>query len=249
MTYRSRSGSLCSVTDEATARDLPAELCASVERCLEANVPVAGVTRGRGTTNSVDAAGTSLRKDLIASIARRYPGETYAPACLLRDPTNADDANAVRVFVDGYHVGFLKAFDAARWQACLLDCERRDLVLCARATFYGPSRWGIELGVKREPPRSDPEEVVAQVAAGDPIRRELDKITSARLSGAVQKWDLKLSKRGREYRLLPGKPYGHGTRPPLVGWDGRVFTLEELEDLLATAEESFAATHGFEIDP
>jgi hypothetical protein len=48
--------------------------------------------------------------------------------------------------------------------------------------------------------------------------------------------------------LLPGKPYGHGTRPPLTGWDGRVFTLEELEDLITAAEENYAAIYGFEID-
>jgi len=166
----------------------------------------------------------------------------------LREPTNSEDANAVRVLVDGYHVGYLKAFDAPRWQPCLLDCERRGLVLCARATFYGPSRWGVELHVKREPPWSDDADVVAQVAVGDPIRQELDKITSTRLSGAARKYDLKVSKRAREYRLMPGKPYGHGTRPPLLGWEHRVFTLEELDDFLTTAEQTFAASHGFEID-
>ena len=232
----------------STEADLPAELRSSVERFIATNVAVAGVTRGLGTTYSIDLAGTSFHQDLIVAIARRYPGEAYAAACLLREPTNEHDPNAIRVYVDGHHIGFLKSSDAPKWQACLRDCERRNLVLCARASFYGPTRWGVELCVRREPPRLDHEEIAAQLAAGDPIRRELDKIASARLSGAAQRWNLKLSKRGRRYQLLPGNPYGHGARPPLSGWEGRVFTLEELDDLIAAAEESYAAAHGFEVD-
>jgi hypothetical protein len=47
-------------------------------------------------------------------IARRYPERAEAPACLVREPTNTHDPSAVRVFVDGYHIGYLKAEDAKR---------------------------------------------------------------------------------------------------------------------------------------
>jgi hypothetical protein len=83
---------------------------------------------------------------------------------------------------------------------------------------------------------------------GDAVRRDIDKITATRLSGAAQKYGLKVSKRGRECHLLPGKPYGHGTRPPLVGWKGRVFALEELDDFFADFEAEHAASYGFEVD-
>jgi hypothetical protein len=219
-------------------RDLSGEICASIERSFDSSTPVAGVTKGRGTTYSVDVAGTSHRTDVVVRISARYPPDTYAPACLRRDPTNEYDPNAVQVFVDGYHVGFLKRQDAEKWQACLMECERQGLTLCARASFYGPHRWGVELLVKREPPRSED-------GTSDPA---LDKTTYTRLSGIAKKYGLKASKRGSGYRLLPGKPYGHGARQPLTGWEDRVFALNELEDLLRSAERSYEAVYGFESD-
>jgi hypothetical protein len=233
---------------KSPTKDLPDDLSAAVERCTSSREPTPGVTLGRGTTSSVNVAGTSLRSVLIMEIARRYPEGTEAPACLVREPANAHDPNAVRVFVDGYLVGYLKAEDAKRWQTCLLECERRGVVLCACATFYGPSRWGVELSVRREPPRADPETLAAERGADDALRKAVDAITAARLDGVAVHWDLKVSKHGHEFRLVPGKPYGHGTRPPLRGWQDRVFTLDELEDLLIGAEQAHAAAGGYEFD-
>ncbi len=133
------------MTNESTREDLPEELRSSVDRCIATNAPVAGVTRGLGTSYSIDLAGTSFRKDLIVTIARRYPGEAYAAACLLREPTNEHDANAVRAFVDGHHVGYLKSSDAPKWQACILDCERRGLVLCREPPSTGLRAGGSSL--------------------------------------------------------------------------------------------------------
>lgn len=219
-------------------RDLDSALCASIARCLESHEQAPGVTRGRGTTHSINVAGTSHRSDLIARIAERFLEGMYAPACLLRDPANEHDPNAVKVFVDGYHVGYLKRADAERWQPCLAECERHGVVLCARASFYGPSRWGVELHVKREPP-------LVESGTSD---AELNRITATRLSGMAKKYSLKVSKRGDEYQLLVGKPYRHGARPPLTGWENRVFTLAELEGFLTSAEDAYAAEHGFEAD-
>jgi hypothetical protein len=49
-----------------------AELRSSVERFIAKNVAVAGLTRGLGTTCSIDLAGTSFHEDLIVTIGRRY---------------------------------------------------------------------------------------------------------------------------------------------------------------------------------
>jgi hypothetical protein len=104
----------------------------------------------------------------------------------------------------------------------------------------------VELSVKCEPPRADPETLAAERGAGDALRKAVDAMTAARLDGAAAHWDLRVSKRGHEFRLVPGKPYGHGTRPPLRGWQDREFTLEELEDLLIGAERAHAVASGYE---
>lgn len=58
---------------ESATPELPEPLRASVQRFIEVDAPVAGVTCQRGTTFSVNVARTSLRSDSIVSIARRYP--------------------------------------------------------------------------------------------------------------------------------------------------------------------------------
>ena len=54
-----------------------------------------------------------------------------------REPTNAHDKNAVRVLVDGVHIGFLPKRDAARWQAVLVECERRQVQLVGSVRLLG----------------------------------------------------------------------------------------------------------------
>jgi hypothetical protein len=66
----------------------------------------------------------------------------------MREPTNPHDANAIRILVDGVHVGFIPADEAAAWQPVLLECERRNQVLVGLVTFVGPNGWGISVTLR-----------------------------------------------------------------------------------------------------
>jgi hypothetical protein len=72
------------------------------------------------------------------------------PAVLQREPTNAHDRNAIRVLVDGIHLGFVPAQYAGRLQPLLVECERRGVLLVGsvRITGGGGNGWGAVVQVR-----------------------------------------------------------------------------------------------------
>lgn len=91
-------------------------------------------------------AGQYYRQDALRLFASRHPpgpdGKVTGTGIVLREPTNIHDANAVRVLVDGYLVGFLPARDAALWQRLLIECERRRVLLVGGVNLQGvEERW------------------------------------------------------------------------------------------------------------
>jgi hypothetical protein len=67
---------------------------------------------------------------------------------VMRDPGNVHDANAIRVLIDGVHVGFVPAEETSYWQPILQECERRSLTLVGRASFVGRDGWGIRVDLR-----------------------------------------------------------------------------------------------------
>lgn len=85
--------------------------------------------------------GESFYVDALRSLfPRKLPGggqELFSRAALVPDPTNPHDRNAVKVIVDGWHVGHLSRGDAAAYQPVLLALVQRGFLPVTAARVWG----------------------------------------------------------------------------------------------------------------
>jgi len=111
--------------------ELTPDVLAAVTKCHLTGRDVGVATRGEGSALSMTVSGTDFRQEAMryVSTLERGPGQDKVAAVALREPTNGFDKDAVRVLVDGVHVGFLPRDDAALWQSVLQECERRSVLL------------------------------------------------------------------------------------------------------------------------
>jgi hypothetical protein len=89
----------------------------------------------------LEVVGESYRQDALNSISG---GRTeYGPlrvdqvACLVPDPTNPYDPNAVAVMVEGLHVGYLSRADAVSWHPVTAWAASHGMLLAAEAAVIG----------------------------------------------------------------------------------------------------------------
>lgn len=111
--------------------ELPSSTLASAADCLAAGSDVGSVTQGTGRAHYLTVVGTSYRPEALAWLCRpgRVANLDKLPAVVLREPGNQHDSNAIRVLVEGVHIGFLSKSDAKTWQPVLREAERRGLHL------------------------------------------------------------------------------------------------------------------------
>lgn len=135
--------------------ELPPEALRDAAACHQSRRDVGHVTRGRGSAVLLSVAGTVHRPEGLAAIVAGRGGPAAVkgenlPAVLRRDPANAHDPNAIRVLVDGVHIGFVPAREAGRFQPLLVECERRGVLLVGsvRPTGGDGGPWGAGLQVR-----------------------------------------------------------------------------------------------------
>ncbi len=113
-----------------------------------------GRHKGTRLGQLLSVAGTSHRQPAVEAVVagRGGPSATRQnlPAVLLRDPANPHDGNAIRVLVDGIHIGFVPAREAARFQPLLLECERRRVLLVGSVRITGGDGdpWGAGVQIR-----------------------------------------------------------------------------------------------------
>jgi hypothetical protein len=189
-------------------------------------------------------AGTSHRKELITTIAGRYqrqrPEDPIAAGIVLRQPSNPHDPNAVRVLIDGFHVGFLARDDARAWQRTLVECERRRQTLVGMVRFVGPERWGLRLQLRDGLPGFDGPVTATQKAhyakvTGDGVPVFLDAARLGMVTDALTVDDKQPPTTSQAATLLAARiqraldeVYGHAAA---VKRAGDVTEAEELLDL------------------
>ena len=170
---------------QRSSSELPQEALDAAMKCVVSGRDAGTMTRGRGSAHLLQVAGTQYRKEAISSIARRYRRERrddpIAAAVVVRDPTNSHDSNAVRVLIDGIHVGFLSRDNAIAWQPTLVECERRGLTLVGMVRFVGKDGWGLRLQLRDNLPGFDGLATAAGKAraaklAGDGVPSLLDAV-------------------------------------------------------------------------
>lgn len=95
--------------------ELTPKVLAAVTKCHRTGRDVGVATIGEGNELSIEIAGTNHRQEAMRNISKLVggPGEKTAAAVVLSEPTNVFDKDAVRVLVDGVHIGFLPRGDAA----------------------------------------------------------------------------------------------------------------------------------------
>lgn len=102
--------------------------------------PTPALTIGEGMEYSLSVVGESFRQDALSRIVggRTFDGvEHECDALLLPEPSNPRDRNAVRVEIEGEHVGYLSRADAAAMQPVLKRYERERRALTVPATIVG----------------------------------------------------------------------------------------------------------------
>lgn len=96
--------------------------------------------QGPGTF-AIDVVGVSRRQDVLAAVVERHGrnGRTVTVAALLvLEDSNPHDANAVRVEIEGEHVGYLSRENARRYRADLASAgEPHARVRCAARIIGG----------------------------------------------------------------------------------------------------------------
>ena len=69
-----------------------------------------------GVDYNYDVVGESFQRDHLLALVRSHKafasGEIYATAVLVPEPTNEFDPTAVKVMVEGVHVGYIPKFDS-----------------------------------------------------------------------------------------------------------------------------------------
>jgi hypothetical protein len=144
---------------KSSSASVPVELepdaIRDADECHRAGRDVGRATRGRGSAQLLTVAGTSHRQPAVEAVVAGRGGpstvtEANLPAVLFPDPTNAHDRNAIRVLVDGVHIGFVPASEAPRFQPLLAECERRNVLLIGSVRITGDADrgWGAGLQVR-----------------------------------------------------------------------------------------------------
>lgn len=135
--------------------ELHADALRDAEECHWTGRDVGHTTRGRGSARLLSVAGTSHRQPAVEAVLAGRGGPsavagTNLPSVLMRDPANPHDRNAIRVLVDGIHIGFVPAGEAASLQPLLVECERRNVLLVGSVRMTGGSGhgWGAGLQVR-----------------------------------------------------------------------------------------------------
>lgn len=135
--------------------ELPPEALRDGEECHRTDRDVGHTTRGRGSAELLSVAGASHREAAVEAVVAAHGGRLVVtainlPAVLLREPANPHDSNAIRVLVDGIHIGFMPAREAARFQPLLQECERRGVLLVGSVRLKGGDGqpWGAGLQVR-----------------------------------------------------------------------------------------------------
>ncbi len=122
--------------------ELPPDVLRDAEECFQTNRDTGSCTRGRGSAVLMSVAGTSHRQEAVEAVVDGRGGSaavlgTNVAAVFLRDPDNEHDRNAIRILVDGIHIGFVPARDAAQFQPLLKECERRQVTLVGSVRLLG----------------------------------------------------------------------------------------------------------------
>lgn len=178
----------------APGPELSIDVLREAQACFDSGRDEGRCTRGRGSAVLMSVAGVVHGQAMVERIVAHGGGVAEVsgrnlPAVVLRDPKNEHDSNAVRVLVDGLHIGFVPAHDAGRYQALLIECESRGVLLVGSVRLMGGDGrpWGAGLQLRPrleawtpptyetsgEPGRSTP------VSAASPDRDDLARIVES----------------------------------------------------------------------
>jgi hypothetical protein len=124
--------------------ELSPKVLAAVTKCHQTGRDVGVATQGEGNELSITVAGTNHRQEAMRYVSQMVGGAGEKPvaAVVLREPTNVFDNDAIRVLVDGVHIGFLPRDDAPPWQSVLQECERRGFLLVGSVRLLPPDSRG-----------------------------------------------------------------------------------------------------------
>jgi hypothetical protein len=135
--------------------ELLPEALRDADECHRTGLDAGRCTRGRGSAQLFTVAGPAHRQQALQAVVAGRGGPAAVtgmnlPAALRRDPTNPHDSSAIRVLVDGVHIGFVPAREAPRVQPLLQECERRGLVMVGSVRLTGDAErgWGAGLQVR-----------------------------------------------------------------------------------------------------
>jgi len=103
----------------STSNDRPDFIRKASESIHGPEVPVANASNTEapeGVDYNYDVVGESFRRDGLLALVRSHKsfdtGEIYGSAVLELEPTNEFDPTAVKVVVEGLHVGYIPKFDS-----------------------------------------------------------------------------------------------------------------------------------------
>ncbi len=117
---------------------------ADADACHRAGRNVGHCTAGIGGVTDLTVAGTPRRQDVLWRIAyqpRQPTPDGYVPAVVMREPNNPHDPNAVRVYVNGFTIGYLFRDQAKQWQPVLKEVKRRSQVISTRRLSGRGTSW------------------------------------------------------------------------------------------------------------
>ena len=132
--------------------EFPDDVVAAALQCYVSGLDVGGLTGGTGSVYRFTVHGTSFRPEALDWVSEqprpwRRPNDANIPAVCVREPSNAFDANAIQVVVDGIHIGFLPRAEAKIWQAVLREVERRGLLLVGSVRLLPDAGRGLGAAV------------------------------------------------------------------------------------------------------
>jgi len=104
----------------------------SVVSATNAEVP-------EGVDYNYDVVGESFRRDGLLALVRSHKafetGEIYGSATLELEPTNEFDPTAVKVVVEGVHVGYIPKFDSLAVTAMIQKRGKKEIEVPVRIGF------------------------------------------------------------------------------------------------------------------
>jgi hypothetical protein len=105
-------------------------------------VPVVSPTNTEapdGVDYNYDVVGESFQRDHLTELIRAHnafeSGEIYSTAVLELEPTNPFDPNAVKVVVEGVHVGYIPKFDSPAVTAMIKKRGKKEIEVPVRIGF------------------------------------------------------------------------------------------------------------------